>query len=178
MTMRDDYDFSQGAKNPYTKKSQSGSFMIRPLGPDDTKAALELVSASGLFSPQDMETIKIRLGDYIHGTGDSLWIIHVGQDLDGLLYCLPEPMTHGTWNILMLLVRGSSRGKGVGTALMKEAQKLLIEQNARLLMVETSGTEDFEGAQRFYSQCGFVEVARIPDFYDDGDYKVIFTKTA
>ena len=43
-------------------------------------------------------------------------------------------------------------------------------------MTETSGTEDFENAQLFYGKCGFEAVARIPDFYDAGDDKIIFTK--
>lgn len=150
--------------------------MIRLLSPDDTQAALELVSASGLFSPDEQEEIKVRLDGYFHNEDHSLWVAHAGQKLEGLLYCVPEPMTQGTWNILMLLVGKSSQGKGVGAALVQETQKLLAGRKARLLLVETSGTEGFEGAQRFYGKCGFTEVARIPHFYAAGDDKVVFTK--
>ena len=151
--------------------------MIRQIRPQDAEALLELVNSVGIFSSNEEEEIKNRLDEHFQGQSRSLWIAYGEKRLEGVLYSIPEPMTHGTWNVLMLLVREGSQGKGIGSSLMKEAQKLLAEQKARMLVVETSGTDGFEGAQRFYVKCGFTEVARIPEFYDADDDKVIFTKT-
>ena len=151
--------------------------MIRPIVFEDTKAVLELVSSSGLFSPDEQEEVLSRLNAYFQGKDNSFWIACEKQELEGIAYCVQEPMTRGTWNILMLLVREASQGHGVGATLVRHAQSLLAEQNARILIVETSGTDGFESARGFYTKCGFVEVARIPNFYDAGDDKVIFLKS-
>ena len=151
--------------------------MIRPLQVEDTLAALELVNSTGMFSHEERQMIEARIREHFVGAADSLWLTYDDQGLRGIVYCLAEPMTQGTWNMLMLLVRKASQGQGVGSALVQEAQKLLTAQEARLLIVETSGTDDFEGAKKFYGKCGFTEVARIPDFYNAQDDKVIFTKS-
>lgn len=151
--------------------------MIRALHSADMDAVLELVNASGMFAPDDVEEIKSRLAVHFESQDESLWIINEEQGLEGIAYCVPEPMTNGAWNLLMLLVRQDRQGQGYGAALVAHVEQLLTQMGARLLLVETSGTEDFESAQRFYGKCGFAVVARIPDFYDAGDDKVIFTKT-
>ena len=127
--------------------------MIRTIIPADMDSVLELVIASGMFAPDDLEEIRNRLTGYFESGDES------------------------PWNLLMLLVRHDRQGQGHGAALVAHVEQLLTQAQARLLLVETSGTEGFESAQRFYGKCGFTAVARIPDFYDGGDDKVIFTKS-
>jgi len=151
--------------------------MIRALHSADVDGVLELVNASGMFAPDDVEEIKSRLAMHFESQNGSLWITYEEQGLEGIAYCVPEPMTKGAWNLLMLLVRQDKQGQGHGAALVAHVTQLLTQAGGRLLLVETSGTEDFESAQRFYGKCGFAAVARIPDFYDAGDDKIIFTKS-
>ena len=49
-------------------------------------------------------------------------------------------------------------------------------QGARLIVVDTSGIEDFAGTRAFYARSGYDEEARIRDFWATGDDKVIFRK--
>ena len=153
-----------------------GRQMIRALHPADMDDVLELVNTSGMFSLEDIEEIKSRLTGHLEHHDESVWITYEDQGLEGIAYCIPEPMTNGAWNLLMLLVREDRQGQGHGAALVSHVERALAQAGGRLLLVETSGTEDFENAQRFYGKCGFAVVARIPDFYDAGDDKVIFTK--
>ena len=138
---------------------------------------LELVATSGMFAPGDLAEVKKRLKGYFGNGDESLWIAYEDHGLEGVAYCVPEPMTNGTWNLLMLLVRHDRQGQGHGAAMVDHVEQLLAKAGARVLLVETSGTESFESARRFYAKCGFTTVARIPDFYDAGDDKVIVTKT-
>lgn len=151
--------------------------MIRVPTLQDFPAILQLVRMSGFFSPEDLGEIESRLDAYFRKTAESSWLIYEEGGVEGVIYCIPEPMTNATWNILMLLVSKDSQGKGIGSALIEAAQASFARENARLLIVETSGTDGFEGAKRFYSACGFREVARIPHFYDTNDDKIIFTKS-
>jgi hypothetical protein len=44
------------------------------------------------------------------------------------------------------------------------------------LLVETSGSEDFAGTRAFYNSIGYTQEARIRDFYQGGDDKIVFRK--
>ena len=45
-----------------------------------------------------------------------------------------------------------------------------------MLLIETSSLPRFAATHAFYGKHGYTKVARIPDFYADGDSKVIFAK--
>lgn len=45
-----------------------------------------------------------------------------------------------------------------------------------VLLVETAGTDDYKIARSFYESVGFVEEARIRDFYSPGEDKVVYWK--
>lgn len=51
------------------------------------------------------------------------------------------------------------------------------EDQARTLIVDTSSLGGYEQARSFYRRRGFVEEARIRDFYGPGDDKVTFWKS-
>lgn len=48
---------------------------------------------------------------------------------------------------------------------------------ARVLLVETSSTEQYHRARAFYLARGFDEEARVRDFYGPGDDRVVFWKS-
>ncbi|MFN0181148.1 MAG: GNAT family N-acetyltransferase [Gemmatimonadales bacterium] len=119
--------------------------------------------------------IETRLAGYFHDTPD-LWFASGTDELAGVLYCTREPMTDGTWNVLMLIVSADAHGNGHGRALMQHVEAELRSKGARLVIVETSGASGFERARAFYPQCGYTEEARLRNFYAAGDDKVVFTK--
>ncbi len=65
---------------------------------------------------------------------------------------------------------------GVGELLLKHAEHTVALQGARLLIIETSATEPLSRARHFYEAQGYLECGRIPDFYSEGDAKVIFSR--
>ena len=93
-----------------------------------------------------------------------------------IAYCAPERMTEGTWNLYLIAVHPSYQGKGHGTAMVSYIEKMLAERGERLLLVETSGLPDFERTQAFYRRCGYTEEARIREFYQAGEDKIVFRK--
>lgn len=46
----------------------------------------------------------------------------------------------------------------------------------RLLIIETSSRPLFDHLHRFYSQLSYTRCSQVPDFYGEGDDKVIFSK--
>lgn len=149
---------------------------IKHLTQQDKADVIALAERSGLFSPEGIALIEERLDQYFAGSGE-IWLASGDGEIAGALYCTPEPMTDGTWNILMLIVSTDTHGQGHGRALMSHVETVLAARGARLLIVETSSTDGFERARTFYPKCGYQEEARIKDFYTTGDDKVVFTKS-
>lgn len=93
----------------------------------------------------------------------------------GFSYTRPEELTEGTWNLLAIGFRTEYRGRGYGAQLIARVEQSLI--GARILIVETSGLDDFEVTRSFYETCGYTKEAVIRDYWADGDDKVIYRKS-
>lgn len=117
------------------------------------------------------------LVDHFAGESDAFWLADDEDgNIAGVTYCAPEQMTNGTWNLLLIAIHPDRQGCGRGTALIRVVERTATERGARLLLVETSGTPDFEGARAFYRKREYEEEARIREFYAAGDDKIIFRK--
>lgn len=66
--------------------------------------------------------------------------------------------------------------KGIGTFLIRFIEKLLKQRKIRIILAETSGGEQYEAAANFWTKNGFKEVARIPNYWEDGSACLYFIK--
>ncbi|MDB9515627.1 GNAT family N-acetyltransferase [Roseofilum reptotaenium CS-1145] len=151
--------------------------MIRDLARDDRERVVYLARELGMFDAEGLDLIDQTLSTHFQGESNQLWLVSEGTEFEGVIYCIPEPMTQGTWNVQMLLVSPDSHGQGHGQALMNAVIDALKEKGQRLLIVETSSLSEFQRARDFYQKCGFTEEGRIMDFYKSGDDKVVFSKS-
>jgi ribosomal protein S18 acetylase RimI-like enzyme len=150
--------------------------MIRPITSDDTEPLIALAGASGLFSPGQLETLRPMVDASLDQTGDAhpFWIADDEHGLVGLAYCEPERMTVGTWNLQLIAVHPAHQREGRGAQLLRFLEDSLAARGARVLLVDTLGTPDFEHVRAFYRKHGFDEEARIREFYGPGADKVVF----
>lgn len=147
---------------------------IRPLEPTDMPDVKAAIDASGLFLPELLDGMTAR---YFRGEAQmELWLTYIDRKPVAVAYCAPEPMTLGTWNLLLIAVHPDSQGRGVGTVIMRHVENKLAESGQRLLLVETSSLTSFENTRRFYRKLGYDEEARIRDFYQAGEDKIVFRK--
>lgn len=86
------------------------------------------------------------------------------------------PGTDGTYDLYWIAVHPEHQGSGGGSRLLDEVERRLNEREARLLIVETSARIDYESTRRFYERRGYLERARLADFYALGDDRVIYAK--
>lgn len=105
------------------------------------------------------------------------WLAAAKPEPIAVAYCAQERMTEGTWNQLLLAVHPDHQGKGTGTEIMRQTEQALREQGERVLLVETSGTAEFDRTRGFYRKNGYEEEARIRDYYEAGDDKIVFRKS-
>ena len=67
-------------------------------------------------------------------------------------------------------------GTGLGRILLEHAQAAAGASGARVLIIETSDHPPMARARAFYARAGYGERGRIPDFYAEGEAKVIFSR--
>jgi ribosomal protein S18 acetylase RimI-like enzyme len=152
--------------------------MIRSICPDDTDALIALADSIELFSADELEELGQMLTDSLSKDGDThpFWITDDDDGLVGLAYCEPERMTHGTWNLQLIAVHPTHQRQGRGAKLLLFVEQTLVNRDARVLLVETMGTPDFEHVRAFYRKNRYDEEARIRDFYAEGADKIVFRK--
>jgi ribosomal protein S18 acetylase RimI-like enzyme len=96
--------------------------------------------------------------------------------LSSVLYYRPEEMADRAYDLTMIAVRPDLQRGGRGATLMRYAEDDLRRRGQRLLLVRTSGTEQYSRTRAFYRGLGYTEEARVADYWTDGDDLVLFTK--
>lgn len=149
---------------------------IRPTTSADIPAMKLVLDRTGLF-PSEM--LPDMLSSFLSGSGsDEVWMTaEVEGEVIGFCYAAPEMMTEGAWNMLAIAVLPDRQGTGAGSALVAELENRLRAEGQRLLIADTSGTEEFARTRAFYRRNGYTEEARVRDFWAEGDDKVTFWKS-
>ena len=152
--------------------------MIRPATVEDQPALLALASATEMFSEEELRQLAQMLSDYFDGSlGDGhAWLVDEDQGVQAAAYHAPELMAYGVSNLLFLGVLTEQRRRGRAAALLAYVEDLARRRGDRLLIVETSGLDQFAPARQLYRKHGFDEEARIREFYNAGEDKVVFRK--
>lgn len=148
--------------------------MIRPTLESDRNALMDLAVASGRFELEQIGLLEEMLKS--PGEEDVWFTDDDGTGPVGVAYLAPEKMTSGTWNLYWIAVHPERQRQGRGQTLLSYVQQWLSDRGARLLLVETAGTDDFDYVRKFYLDSGFEKEARIRDFYDIGVDKIVFRK--
>jgi len=162
----------------------SPSTAVRPATAADREGVRALALDNGMFGPDEMDGFDAMFDGSLDGSleGHS-WVVleaPAGGGPLGAAYVAPEPFADRVWNLLFLAVRPDGHGSGAGRTLIEHVERRLRDAGegaARVLVVETSGTEPYAGSRAFYAARGFVEEARIREWYGPGDDKVVFWKS-
>lgn len=147
---------------------------IRPVARADLPALRAVIDAVDLFPSAMLDDM---VEDFLAGNAsDANWLTVDDDGPVAVAYYVSEPMTEGTWNLLLIAVDPARQGGGVGTALMAHVEAVLADAGGRILLVETSGSADFEQTRAFYRRRGYDEEARIREFYQASEDKIVFRK--
>ena len=110
------------------------------------------------------------------GSGYHVLVAEADSSVEGYICYGPTPLTEGTWDVYWMAVARDRQGQGIGSALLKSAEKEISEHQGRLVMIETSSTPLYERTRHFHLGEGYEAICRIPDFYAVGDDKLILQK--
>jgi GNAT superfamily N-acetyltransferase len=152
---------------------------IRRVEAQDRAAILELLGGTGAFQAHEldvaMELVDIALTkpeqqDYhpyvLEEHGLALAYACFGRN----------PMTRATYDLYWIASRSDRMKQGYGRAMFVFVEQEIKRQGGRLLVIETSSKDTYQGSRDFYTRVGCEFCACLPGFYDEGDDKLIYFK--
>jgi len=156
--------------------------MIRPPRPEDTPALIALAEASGIFQPNEATELLGGVLEEFHDgrLGEDhrveVWADEPASTPSGWVYFAPNAHADRVWDLWWIGVDPARHGQGIGGQLLGSVEAQVREAGGRVLIIETSTQPALDPTRRFYASKGYAECGRIPDFYAEGEGKVIFAK--
>jgi ribosomal protein S18 acetylase RimI-like enzyme len=153
-----------------------------PVSSTDRAALLAVATATGLFSAEEAEGLLGGILDQLASGAlpEGHAALACRQAADGTIlgwtYFAPDPHAEGVWNVWWIGVAPAAQGLGVGRSLLLAAEAQAAARGARVVVIETSAKDGQARARRFYAREGYAECGRVPDFYAEGDHKVLFAR--
>jgi ribosomal protein S18 acetylase RimI-like enzyme len=154
---------------------------VRPAAPADEDFLVGLGVSTGLFTPEEADALlRDSLRSVFESSAESKHAARVVDGLDGTpagwTYLSVDAGNPHAWELLWIGVSPSAQGKGVAASLLYDAENTAKTNGARLLLISTSSTDATARARAFYKNHGFDQVGRIPNYYGEGDDKILFHK--
>ena len=145
--------------------------------PQDCKRVKELVSYTGVFSQAEIDCAGELVSDTLSGREIYYFLFARQEGRLAGYSCFGEvPLTESGFDLYWIAVDPSSKGTGLAAEILRRTEESARNRSGTYLYAETSSTPQYEAARRFYLKNGFVEAARLKDFYKKGDDKVIYSK--
>jgi len=167
---------------------KSAGITIRPLRRDDRASIERILRETKVFWEAEVLCALELIDVYLNNSEQKdYWLACAVDTADqpvGYACYGPTPMTFGTYDLYWIAADPAWHGRGVGSLLIEYVERQVCQpalppattEPARLLVIETSSLPRYESARRLYQRHHYREVARIPDFYADGDDRVVYTK--
>ncbi|MEO7846987.1 MAG: GNAT family N-acetyltransferase [Nocardioides sp.] len=154
--------------------------IITAAHPKDTASARRFSVETGMFEHEESVEVEQQLLAVIHGHDPgTVLTAKNGDEVVGAGYVAPEPCSDRCWNLYFLVVDRDQHGLGIGTLIVAEVEQRLRDlgpTRARVLLIETSSTDQYVNTRAFYKARGYTQEATVRYYYGPGDHKVIFWK--
>src|SRR5262245_46230353 len=154
-------------------------FDIEPLERHHRDELCQLLTETRVFRDSEIDVaLEVIDAYFLHPDGDytALGAFTRSGVLLGYVCYGPVPCTVGSWDLYWIAVSPRTQRAGVGSQLLQEVDRRLASTDARLVLIETSSLAHYAPARALYERHGYQVVARVPDFYAEGDDRLIYAK--
>lgn len=146
---------------------------------EDIKRIEEIVESTGYFHDHEIvvavELVVERLQE-----GEQSGYHFIFAELDGVTVgytCFgPIACTKSSFDLFWIAAHNDFRGKRIGKRLLEETYRTVRQLGGTALYAETSAREQYGPTRHFYDSNRFEMEARLKDFYDKDDDKLIYVK--
>jgi ribosomal protein S18 acetylase RimI-like enzyme len=161
--------------SPVSSKPPARTRFRHVLDAADPAAIEALVTATGVFSAEEIRTAAELAETTLDGSETYRWLI-AEQDGGVVGYtCFDRvPLSKVSFDLYWIAVLPERRGTGLALELMQRTASFIKSKRGTQVFAETSSLAAYAPARAFYRKAGFEEAARFPDFYEAGDDKVVY----
>jgi ribosomal protein S18 acetylase RimI-like enzyme len=163
-------------KNPECKTESPVT--VEPSRPEDRTAIGEITAQAGVFTGEEKDSVFELFDAHLQSPDSGYeWLsARTGGCVAGFACFGPTPLAQGAYDLYWICTDRERRGRGVGRALFAAMEADIRNRHGRLLMIWTSGGEQYLPASKFYQDLGCESSARIRDYYRPGEDLVVFIK--
>ncbi|PWT92387.1 MAG: hypothetical protein C5B54_03600 [Acidobacteria bacterium] len=153
---------------------------IRPFDSKDRTRLKEIITSIANFNGADKAIALELIDDVIAKEQKSDYIIYVCEDETNIVQayvCFGKtPLTESTFDFYWCVVDQDFQRHGLGFRLFQFVETEVQRLGGKLLMCETSSLDSYDRVLKLYEKLGYQFVARIKNFYREGDDKFIYMK--
>ncbi|MFH2096804.1 MAG: GNAT family N-acetyltransferase [Bacteroidota bacterium] len=147
----------------------------------DPVVVRDIVESTGFFYDHETE-VAVELVDERLQKGEESGYHFLFAEKDGKTAAYAcfglIPCSRNSYDLYWIVVHDSFRGQGLGKMLMDKTMEVIAGMGGGNVYIETSSREKYLPTQKFYDSCNCILEARLKDFYDKGDDKLIYVKRA
>lgn len=153
---------------------------IRRVEPKDREAVRSLLIGTGAFKDFEVDVAMELVEAALSRPEQDDYHPFVLEDEEGTVaayVCFGKnSMTKATFDLYWIATRADRTRRGLGRKLLSFVEEEVKSRGGRLLVIETSSKESYGTTRRFYEKAGCTLAACLPDYYDEGDDKLIYLK--
>ncbi len=146
---------------------------------EDVARIRQLVTMSGVFNAEEtaiaceLAEQRIAMG---RASGYEFVFAEQGGEVIGYACYGPIGGTEGRHDLYWIVVSPAGQRLGVGAQLVRRVETAVRSAGGRRIYVDTSSSEPYVAARRFYRRMGYRVAAELDGFYSERDGKVIFVR--
>ena len=153
---------------------------IRRIEAKDREAVRNLIDGTEVFKPHEVDVAMELVDIALTRPDQDDYHPFVLEEEDGTVAAYAcfgrNPMTKATFDLYWLATRADRMGKGYGRKIVSFVEEEVKKRGGKLLVIETSSKESYGSTREFYIKIGCTLAAQLPDYYDEGDDKLIYLK--
>jgi ribosomal protein S18 acetylase RimI-like enzyme len=152
----------------------------RTVVPGDREVVRFLAESTGFFYPDEVD-IAVELVDefLLKGTESGYNFLFCEGEGGGVLGYSCYGKVSGTvesFDIFWMAVDSREQGKGIGRRILARTEDEIAAMGGARIYIETSSRDLYVRTRAIYIRAGYVQEARLKDYYAPGDSKVIYVK--
>lgn len=154
--------------------------MISTATEADKTQITDITARAGVFNQEEVDSVPAMFDEYLRygaeGSGYHFIVYREKERVLGYAIYGFRDLTDGVYDLYWIAVDPSARRKSVGRKLLTACEEAVRAEGGRMVIAETSGTEEYASTREFYVRTGYKAEAVIKDFYKPGDDLYIFIK--
>lgn len=151
---------------------------VRKTIKEDREAIRSMLLETMVFNQEEIDCALELVGIYLNNPSQKDYQIVSALNGDdravGYICYGKTPLTNGVYDIYWIAVRPEYQSNGIGKILLKYVKNEIAKVSGRMLIAETSSRAAYDKTRKFYTKNGFLEEAKIKNFYSSGDDKITY----